>query len=246
MSERHHRMRKGDAGLSVLLAAQALTLFVVIPFGTMYPATHVLLDACHLVFAAICVAVLTRHRAVQVALLAGLALLAVGPALGDRLSTRFGLDAAVLHAVIAATAFCFNGLVTVLVARHVFGPGRITVHRVQGAVLLYLSVATLFAIAYGVIETYMPGAFMMNARSQLPTTQGARTAALTYFSLTTITTTGYGDLAPVHPLARSLANLESVFGQLFPATLLARLVALQLAHRNSGASVSYEEEESKT
>ena len=52
-------MRKGDASLSVLLAAQALTLFVVIPLGTIYPATHVLFDACHLVFAAICVAVLT-------------------------------------------------------------------------------------------------------------------------------------------------------------------------------------------
>ena len=235
-------MRKGDAGLSVLLAAQVLTLFVVIPLGATYPATHVLLDACHLVFAAICVAVLTRYRAVQVALLTGLALLAAGPAFGDRLSTLFSLDSVVLHAMIAVTAFCFNGLVTVLVARHVFGPGRITVHRVQGAVLLYLSVAALFAISYGLIETYMPGAFMMNAGSQLPATQGPRTAVLTYFSLTTITTTGYGDFAPVYPFARSLANLESVFGQLFPATLLARLVALQLAHGNSGASVSRKEE----
>ena len=49
---------------------------------------------------------------------------------------------------------------------------------------------------------------------------------MSYFSLATITTTGYGDLAPVHPLARSLANLEAAFGMLFPATFLARLVAL--------------------
>lgn len=41
---------------------------------------------------------------------------------------------------------------------------------------------------------------------------------------------GYGDLAPVHQLARSLANMEAVFGQLFPATFVARLVALYLAH----------------
>jgi hypothetical protein len=34
----------------------------------------------------------------------------------------------------------------------------------------------------------------------------------------------------VHPLARSLANLEAVIGQLFPATLLARIVALHLEH----------------
>jgi hypothetical protein len=59
---------------------------------------------------------------------------------------------------------------------------------------------------------------------------GARMAELSYFSLATITTTGYGDLVPVHPLARSLANVEALFGQLFPATFLARLVALHLAH----------------
>ena len=51
-----------------------------------------------------------------------------------------------------------------------------------------------------------------------------------YFSFTTLTTTGYGDIAPVHPVARGLCNLEAVIGQ-YPATLLARLVTLELAHR---------------
>jgi hypothetical protein len=54
---------------------------------------------------------------------------------------------------------------------------------------------------------------------------------LIYFSFVTLTTTGYGDIFPVHPIARSLCNLESIFGQLYPATLLARLVTLELAHR---------------
>ena len=45
---------------------------------------------------------------------------------------------------------------------------------------------------------------------------------LVYYSLSTLTSTGYGDIIPKHPLARSLSNLESVIGQLFPATLLAR------------------------
>jgi hypothetical protein len=50
-----------------------------------------------------------------------------------------------------------------------------------------------------------------------------------YFSLSCLTTTGFGDIAPLHPLVRSMANLESVIGQLFPATLLARLVTLHAA-----------------
>jgi hypothetical protein len=61
-------------------------------------------------------------------------------------------------------------------------------------------------------------------------------AALLYFSFTTLTTAGFGDITPLHPLARNLANLESVIGQLYPATLLARLVSLELEHRRQSKS----------
>jgi hypothetical protein len=54
---------------------------------------------------------------------------------------------------------------------------------------------------------------------------------LTYFSFATLTTVGYGDVLPVHPLARSLSSLEAIIGQLYPATLLARLVTLELEDR---------------
>lgn len=218
-----------DAALSTLLVVQGLTLFVAVPLGAAHPAFRILLDAGHLIFASICVTILTRRRLVQGALLAALALLAVGPIAGEAASARLGLGGDTLHEAIACAAFTFNALVTALIARHVFAPGRVTVHRVRGAILLYLDVAALFAIAYGVLEAHAPGAIAA-AGHAVATAPGARSAALTYFSLSTITTTGFGDLIPVHPLARSMANFESVFGQLFPATLLARLVALQLAH----------------
>ena len=54
---------------------------------------------------------------------------------------------------------------------------------------------------------------------------------LIYFSFVTLTSTGYGDIIPVHPIARSLCNVETIIGQLDPATLLARLVTLESAHR---------------
>ena len=38
---------------------------------------------------------------------------------------------------------------------------------------------------------------------------------------------GYGDITPVHPLARSLANSEALIGQLYPAILIARLVSME-------------------
>jgi len=47
-----------------------------------------------------------------------------------------------------------------------------------------------------------------------------------YFSFVTLTTVGYGDVTPVHPVARSLAVAEALTGQLYPAILIGRLVTL--------------------
>ena len=70
------------------------------------------------------------------------------------------------------------------------------------------------------------------ALTNLPPLHGdfAVSGNLIFFSFVTLTTTGYGDIVPVHPFARSLANVEAIIGQIYPATLLARLVTLELAH----------------
>ena len=52
-----------------------------------------------------------------------------------------------------------------------------------------------------------------------------------YFSVTTLTTTGYGDIVAVDPFARSLANLEAVIEQFYLAITVARLVTLELTDR---------------
>jgi len=57
--------------------------------------------------------------------------------------------------------------------------------------------------------------------------------SVSYLSLVTLTSTGFGDIVPVHPIARSLCNIESIIGQLYPATLLARLVTLEMRERSS-------------
>lgn len=55
-----------------------------------------------------------------------------------------------------------------------------------------------------------------------------------YYSFVTLTTLGYGDIVPLHPVARSLAVGEALAGQLYLAVLLARLVALQLTAKRNG------------
>ena len=97
----------------------------------------------------------------------------------------------------------------------------------MGAILLYLTIAITFVALFTFIGSLVPKAFSWLSLDDSP----ALASNLIYFSFVTPTTTGYGDIFPVHPIARSLCNLESIFGQLYPATLLARLVTLELAGR---------------
>ncbi len=56
---------------------------------------------------------------------------------------------------------------------------------------------------------------------------------LFYFSFITLTSVGYGDIMPVNPASQTVAILEALIGQLFPAILLARLVSLEIENRQS-------------
>ena len=106
-----------------------------------------------------------------------------------------------------------------------FGPGKVTHHRVIGAVFLYLDIGLVFVALFGFVALLVPNAF-----NNLGTLRGnfAIAGNLIYFSFVTLTTTGYGDIVPVDPYARGLANVEAIIGQIYPAILLARLVTLEL------------------
>jgi hypothetical protein len=115
-----------------------------------------------------------------------------------------------------------------VVAQAVFGSGRITYHRIVGAILLYLLIAVAFATLFAVVGLSIPDAFKGIAFED----DSALASSLFYLSFVTLTSTGYGDIVPMHPLARSLCNIESIVGQLYPATILARLVTLELEMRS--------------
>ncbi len=110
----------------------------------------------------------------------------------------------------------------------VLAPGVVTVHRVLGAIALYLNIGLMFAAIYRLIFYFIP-----NSLTNIPTEGGWQAGgAILYFSFVTLTSTGFGDVTPLHPIVRMLANVEAIIGQLFPATLLARLITLELrGHR---------------
>ena len=128
-----------------------------------------------------------------------------------------------LHILAAAWLIIAVTLASV-VTQAVFRRGRVTYHRIIGAILLYLLIAVAFATLFAFVGLSIQGAIKGITFDD----DRSLASALFYLSVVTLTSTGYGDIVPVHPIARSLCNIESVIGQLYPATLLARLVTLEL------------------
>lgn len=167
------------------------------------------------------VLLLSGNPIAVLAMLVAVGLAIVAAALPDDKDAR-------LIVLINAVAWTILGIALMwVVARTVFGPGPITYHRIIGAILLYLTIGLIFVGLYAAIGLMNPKAFVGIEVSDNP----GLASELIYFSFVTLTSTGYGDILPVHPIVRSLCNVESILGQLYPATLLARLVTLELENR---------------
>ena len=99
-----------------------------------------------------------------------------------------------LHLLAAAWLIIAITLGTI-VAGAVFRRGRVTYHRIVGAVLLYLLIAVGFAALFAFVGLSIPDAFKGVAFED----DAALASELFYLSFVTLTTTGYGDIVPVHP-----------------------------------------------
>jgi hypothetical protein len=221
------RQRRADLALTLLAAELAGSLFILSPLSVLAPPSGLVLP---LVVTALVLAptflaaviVASSHGAARSAVLGAIALLATGMAIGLRGPSVLVTS---LHLV---GSLVLGAALMAVVAGAVFAPGRITYHRIVGTLLLYLLIGTTFAGLYGTLALLVPHPFQgMPPRQDGP----ALIAHAIYFSFATLTTVGYGDVIPMHPLSRGLSNLEAVIGQLFPATVIARMVTLELAGR---------------
>ena len=114
----------------------------------------------------------------------------------------------------------FNLFFALAILIKTFQPGEITYHRIEGSIVVYLLAGLVFAYVFHAVYLFAGVTSFNNMKGDLK--------ELLYFSFTSLTTMGYGDITPVHPLARSLANLEALIGQLYPAILIARLVSMEI------------------
>jgi hypothetical protein len=112
----------------------------------------------------------------------------------------------------------------VMIVHRVLAFGTVTLQSIFGAFSAYLIVGLMFASFFAAIYHFSGGVFFAN-------NQPGNTQTFQYFSFTTLTTLGYGDFTALENSGRAVAVMEALTGQVFLATLVARLVA---AFRTSG------------
>jgi hypothetical protein len=211
--------------LSLVLMLQLLILFVLPAARTAsVPLPHVVVRGLISLFLALAL-LLARGRGPKAIMILSVALTVAGSA------WHFAQPDMVSDAVNTVGQVLPQIALLWVVSTAVFGPGRTTYHRILGAIVMYLGIGMIFVSLDIMLVHFVPDAFThLSMDDPFELRQ-----ALTYYSFSTLTTASFGDILPVHPIARTLANLEAICGQLFPAVLLARVVGLHTLKRQASA-----------
>ncbi len=209
-----------DKGLSSLLAILCLILFVFHPLSTVSKAGEIVINVFFTLLLISGVITVMQNRA-WIATVTVFAVLVFLFSWFDLFSTK-----RLIQVINSVLCILFYSLLAGMVLGNVFKEGPVTVHRIQGAIVVYLLTGLVMAFAYQAIYYARPEtAFGIADRTRVHFSPGSE---FLYFSFVTLTTIGYGDITPLHPLAQSLVMVEGLIGQLYPAILIARLIGLTL------------------
>jgi hypothetical protein len=109
-------------------------------------------------------------------------------------------------------------IASILIVGRVLARPQITVQSIYGAISAYLIIGLMFAALYSAMWHFGGGTFFAQ-------TKAGDSKTFQYFSFTTLTTLGYGDYTAAGSGGQAVAMIEAIAGQIFLATLVARLVA---------------------
>jgi len=174
--------------------------------------------AVHVAFVAAVLLLAVRHLRYRLPPRA--ALLAVSAALATAVAA--GICATSASETAQGIADIWNALMllltVVIIVDRVLRLDQVTAQSMYGALSAYLLIGLMFASFFAALAHFVSGPFFADGQ---PTNSGT----LQYFSFTTLTTLGYGDFTAAGSFGRALAVLEALSGQVFLATLVARLVS---------------------
>lgn len=159
-----------------------------------------------------------------------IALILLFPSIGSRLVLLFTWNPTI--EVVGAISSClFLAVTVVALVSRLFTVKSVTLDTISASICAYLLMGVAFAYAFAALELGNPDSFN-RALLQRPAGHIApligSLQTFIYYSFVCLTTTGFGDISPISDGARSLSVMESVFGQLYMAILIARLVGLEV------------------
>jgi hypothetical protein len=137
-----------------------------------------------------------------------------------------GVYLAVAGSVPALLGAIANGLLVAIaplviagaIVRNVRAEQSVTLHTLSGVLAIYLLAGMFFSFLFGAVDAVNDGDFFAEIA-------GADRSDFLYFSYVTLSTTGYGDLAPAPDLGRMLSVAEALLGQIYLVTIVALIVA---------------------
>ncbi len=121
-------------------------------------------------------------------------------------------------------------MITFILLVQIFSRGPVTLMRIQGAIAVYLLFGFSWAQGYMIASHFNPDAFSSSVGAFTSPTDWM------YYSFTTLTTLGYGDVVPTGRMSRMLAIAEALTGQLYLGVMIARLVAMQVVSWQESSS----------
>jgi len=214
-----------ERNLTWLLVALILDMFIIDPLVgvlTRGIAASVINSLAFAVVLLLGLLTLTQHKVTQI-IFAGITVLII---LVRFARFVFGENWMAVWDILLSIMSLTTFVIVLLI--YVYQEGPVTRHRIRGAIAAYLLIALVWAFGYLLIEFLIPGAFHFPEKLPRIDSLGLL-RTFYYFSISTLTTLGYGDVTPVHLFARNLAMMEALIGQLYPAILIARLVTLYVA-----------------
>ncbi len=125
----------------------------------------------------------------------------------------------------AACLIAFTLFVITLLIVDLLTASNVTASTLCRAVSAYVLIGVTWAAVYALIVLLDPDAFSFAAKEFGGGLEDNWNKYI-YFSFTTLTTLGFGDIAPVSPYARSFVMIEAVIGPMYLTILIARLVAM--------------------
>jgi hypothetical protein len=213
----HHRANRYRLVFySLLLTLVIAPLFSLLGIGHLWMAPLLALS----VFSAVFGALRGRRREKLLMALAGLLLFIA--------SLPESLTGIWLNVSAIGGCMLFAILAIVVSVRYALRPGEVGTEQVYASLSGYLLAGIVFAVLYFAVDRFVPGSLGP---------AGATPAApvelneMIYFSFVTLATLGYGDIVPHSDLARGLAVLEAITGQLYIAVLVATLISSYTASR---------------